>query len=102
LDDIHSGEFSRAGISHHRDPKRFDLYTGGSPSAPQAEQADNMKSTLDDVFAKQMSPRGLMPAEACSELGLAPSGRADHMTRLARWIRLVRRWLIDHYSSAHG
>jgi hypothetical protein len=61
-----------------------------------------MKPTFHQAFLDQLSPRTVMPAEACSELGFAPRERVRHVTWYARWRRLVRRWFIDRYPSVHG
>ena len=60
-----------------------------------------MKSAFDEAFAKQITPRTLLPAEACSELGVA-SARTSVVKRLPRWLPVFRRWLASRYPGLHG
>lgn len=60
-----------------------------------------MKSDFDEAFAEQLSTRTVMPAEACSELGLS-SERRRRATWLARWLKAARRWLINDGPQANG
>lgn len=60
-----------------------------------------MKTSFDEAFAKQLSPRNLMPAEACSELGLKPA-RMPRPGWFARLMPALRRWLAGRHARAHG
>jgi hypothetical protein len=60
-----------------------------------------MKTAFDEAFAKQVTPRTLLPAEACSELGVA-SARTRVVKRLPRWLPVLRRWLAGRYPGLHG
>lgn len=60
-----------------------------------------MRSDIDEAVAAQSFTRTLMPAEACSELGLA-SERRRRLTWLARWVQAARRWLRNDGPHAHG
>jgi len=65
-----------------------------------------IKTTFDEAFAKQLAPRTVLPAEACSELGVA-STRTRAAKRVSRWLPQLRRWLTDRWfggrrSGVHG
>lgn len=60
-----------------------------------------IKTGFDEAFAKQLGTRTLLPAEACSELGVS-STRIRAVRRLPRWVPFLRRWLTGRRSSPHG
>jgi len=60
-----------------------------------------IKTGFDEAFAKQRGTRTLLPAEACSELGVT-SVRLRSVRRLPRWLPFLGRWLLGRRSSPHG
>lgn len=60
-----------------------------------------IKTTFNEAFANQLGTRTLLPAEACSELGVA-STRLRVVKRLPQWwAPLLGRWLRSTRSSTH-
>ena len=60
-----------------------------------------MRANFDKALAKQISPRALMPAEACSELGVATTA-ARPAKWFTRWLPTWRRWILPRHPSVHG
>jgi hypothetical protein len=58
---------------------------------------------FDQQRVEQRHPRTWMPAEACSEFGVAaPRRRIPSLDRFAHWMRGIGRWLSTRHSGPHG
>lgn len=60
-----------------------------------------MKANFNEAFAKQVSPRALMPAEACSELGVASTATRPAKW-FTRWLPTWPRWIVGRHPTPHG